>query len=526
MRSSALGLTLLLSLVVVGGCRRPTPAAKAETHTVTSGTVISTVVESGGVEAIRVVEVKSRVAGRVSRLLVDEGDTVEAGQLIAEIDPTETELQVKQNRAQVRGAEAAVSRTSIEIEQRRISAAASVAQARARLAQVMKESEAQPSFTRTGIVSAESALRQAQQSRRQMVESSHPNERSLLTAEVDQAQASLDNAKLELNRLKALVTQEFVAQREVDAQQLQVDLAESRLLSAKDRLRRLQNQQANELKTADERIRAAEADLSRAKTNGIQDNLKRSEVQTAQAQLRQAEAGLRDVLTLQASRAQSQASVDQLRSVLSDSERQLRETEIRAPRSGIIVKRLIQEGELVSSLSSFSSGTPIVRMEDRSQMLVKLNINEIDTAKLRLGMTATVEVDALPGKKFAGKVTKIAPAKLVSTNAADNVVRYEVEVELADKGEEIKSGMTAKVTVETAKRTNVVQVPVDYLVKEGSERFVLVENGTDKPAKTKVTIGVESAGQVEILSGIRAGVKLQRPAFDGPERRGFGGPNS
>ena len=91
----------------------------ADTVVLDRGEVKVQVVESGTIEAERVVELKSRAAGRLAKLLKDEGDQVAAGELIAVIDPTETRLQVDQNSAQLRGAQASVTRQDIEIRQRR-----------------------------------------------------------------------------------------------------------------------------------------------------------------------------------------------------------------------------------------------------------------------------------------------------------------------------------------------------------------------------------------------------------------------
>src|SRR5437870_3640895 len=65
--------------------------------TVSRGDVVNQVVETGTVDAVKTVEVKSRVSGRLAKLLVDEGDHVTVGQLIAVIDPLETKLLVDQN---------------------------------------------------------------------------------------------------------------------------------------------------------------------------------------------------------------------------------------------------------------------------------------------------------------------------------------------------------------------------------------------------------------------------------------------
>jgi len=514
---------------VLGSMRKP-PAAKDVV--VERGNLIVSVVESGTVDAVKVVEIKSRVAGRVKKLWVEEGDEVSAGQLIATIDPQETELRVEQDEAQLRGAQAGVARATIEIEQRRVLAKTALEKARARLAQLEKELQIQPTLTKSSIESAQTAYNSAVQTRDLLVNTSQLNERTQTQNAVDEANTNYEQAKREFDRQKGLRASGYVADRDVELARQQLDLAQTRLQGARDRLGRLDGQQDLERRQAEERVRQAKADLDRAMANRIQDDVKRKEYETAVATVREAEIGLRDVEVLQKGRAQGQATVDQLRSVVNDSRRQLGETEIRAPIAGVIAKRLIQEGELVSSLSSFSSGTPIVRLEDRRRMIVKLDINEIDAAKLKLGMKAKVDVDALPDDTMEGQVTKIAPASKIAAAAtgAQPVVKFEVEVTLDKSQAGLKSGMSAKCTMDTLRIENVLRVPVEYLGQDTEGAFLMIKPDPKKKdakaTREAVVPGVRTNTFVEIKSGATEGQKLEKPAFTGPKRRGaFGGPN-
>src|SRR5689334_18617179 len=111
-------------------------AAANGTTTITRGNLIATVVDNGAIEAVRTVELKSNVSGRLSKLQVEEGDLVKAGQLIAVVDPKETQLRVAQDRAQLAGAQSAADRADIQITQRRVSVRAEYNQAKARLAEL------------------------------------------------------------------------------------------------------------------------------------------------------------------------------------------------------------------------------------------------------------------------------------------------------------------------------------------------------------------------------------------------------
>lgn len=505
-------------------------AEKAKTKgikTVSRGDLVIKVIETGTLDAAKVVEVKSRVAGRIAKLLVEEGDSVIAGQLIAVIDPQETELRVRQDRAQLRGAQSGVERQRLEIEQRKVTAAADLRSAQARVEQLKAELRAQPILTNAAINQAQSSLNTATQERERLLQSSQPMARVSAESSKREAEANYENAKRELERQRELMNRGFTSQRSVESAQLQVDLARARLESASENQRRLESQLSSERSKAEDQVQQAKADLARAKANSMADSIKARELESAQANLQKARIALRDVQVMAAGMRQSQSSVEQLTAGLDDAMRQLKETEIRAPITGVVAKKLIQEGELVASLSSFSSGTPIVRIEDRRAMIVKLDVNEIDVAKLRMALPAEIEVDAIPNVAFAGKVTKIAPAaNAAAQGQADAVVRYQVEIQVASGDPRLRSGMSAKCTLESLRKNNVLQLPLEYVGQDGKQRFVQVPapKGKEPDAKRdrkNITVGVQTSTAVEILGGVKEGENLVKPEYKGPERKGM-----
>lgn len=527
---AALGGFTLLSM----GCMKPpdmSAGKPSETeYTVETGPISVQVVESGPLEAVRTVEVKSRVSGRVAKLFVDEGDRVKSGQLIAIIDPQETELQVKQNQAQLRGAQAGSQRMAIEIEQRRVTAQTALAKARNQAAQLKLELDAQPALTSASLRSAESGLRSAEQSHELLVKVTQPNNRVQAETAVTNARAGVLNAEQQYNRNKELFELGYVAKRELETAELNLQNARGTLTTAQDRLERIEEEQALERRQSEEKLTQARAEFNRTKANTVQDDLKKKQYERALQDVRDAEVSLKDVQALQASRRQQQANVDQLQSVLGDSLRQLGETEIRAPVDGIVTKRLVQEGELVASLSSFSSGSPIVKVEDRNTMLAKLQINEIDVAKLEIGTPVEIKVDAIPNRKFDGRVSKIAPASIeAAATGASPVVKFEVEVRLDDSSAELKSGMTAQCTMKVLDVPNAVRVRTEFIGREkDGSTFVLLITGPAPKGKTEpdtrkvlVKLGAASGAFTEISEGVKVGDKLFKPPYTGPKRSGF-----
>lgn len=507
------------------------PPSTAVTTKVERGDLAVTVVETGSVDAAKAVEVKSRVSGRLAKLLVDEGDQVTQGQLIAVIDPQETELVVRQNAAQLRGAQSAVGKASLEIGQRRLTAKAAYDQAVARLQQLEMEVVAQPKLTNAAIRSAQTSLATALAEKNRLVQSAHPTQRTTAESSVREAQANFDNAQSEYTRQAGLEEKGYVAGRQVESAKLALDLARVRLESAKENQAKLDAQLRAELSKADEQIRQAQAELTRNQVNRFQDKVKITEVASARAEVAKAKAALSDVAIMAKGQEQQRATVDQLGSVLTDAERQLRETQVRAPMSGVVTRKLLEVGELATGLSGFSQGTPIVRIEDRRTMKVKLDINEIDVAKLEVGMPAKVEVDALPNEKLFGTVAKIAPTNVASASgaaSADAVVRYQVEIRLNNLAQKLRTGMSAKCTMDVAKRTGVLVLPMEFAQKEGADYFVNVQIPGSKPPKTerkRIQVGLATGAKIEVVGGLKAGDVVQKSKFNGPERKGMmGGP--
>ncbi|HXH61063.1 MAG TPA: efflux RND transporter periplasmic adaptor subunit, partial [Fimbriimonadaceae bacterium] len=519
-------LAIVLLLVVAAVMSRGTKKASSvdsKTATIEKGTLLSQVIETGSLDAETSVEVKSKVSGRVAKLLVDEGDKVSAGQLIAEIDPEESQFRVGQDEARLKGAQAQVDRLAVEIEQRKATTKTNLERASSQVEQLKLELDAQPTLTRVNIEAAETAYNNAVKARDLLQKVTQPNQRTAAQSNLTEAQSNYENASAEHDRSVKLLAKGYISQRQFDNSENQLELAKARLATVKDQLDRLDSQQRLELEQAQESVKSAKAGLDKAVANSFQDKSKQEAYQQALANKLDAQTAMLDVNALEATMVQNKATVQQLQDTLNDSKRLLRETQIRSPIDGIVTRRFVQIGELVASLSSFSSGTPIFRVEDRSKMLVKLQINEIDVAKLKLGMKAKINVDAFPDKEYTGEVSKIAPTSVGATTsqqpqtAAAAVVKYEVEIAMDPTDDPLKSGMSAKCTMTVLDRKDVVMLPRQFVGKDDDGKYYVMLSPTDpkdsnaKSKKQEVTVGDTSATSMEILSGAKLGAKVERP---------------
>jgi HlyD family secretion protein len=520
----------IVALSIIGCGKREEKVVEVPL-TVAKGNVDITIIENGTVDSVKTVEIKPQVSGRLIRLLVDEGSVVKAGDLVAIIDPKPTQLQLDSSRAQLMGAQSSVDRTTIEISQRITTSRAAVVNAEARVRQLELDLKSAPALLQAEINQAKANVASAIQDRDRFLSNSQPTQRASAKANLDEAEQNLKNVQLDLARQKELEEKGYVAGKMVENASLAVELAKARYYSAKTAYDRIEAGFSSELARAEESIKNAKAALSRASTNLYTLDNKRQDLRSAKADLEKARAGLSDPAALEKSKLQSKASVMQLQASLQENERLLRETNVYSQISGIVTKRLLQVGENATGLGQFSSGTTIVRIEDRTQMRVKLAVNEIDVARLSIGMEAEVNVDAVPNKTLKGRISKIAPAKQIAEGqtalvGSDSVVKYEVEIMLNEVDPGLKSGMSAKCTMRVANRKDVVFLPAEYTEKKGNDYFAYFPAANPKDPKSKPTsvpikVGLVTSSKIEILSGIKIGDKVIKPEFKGPSRKGF-----
>ena len=520
----------IVALTIVG-CGKREEAVVEVPHMVEKGDVGITIIENGTVDSVKTVEIKPQVTGRITKLFVDEGSVVKAGDLVAIIDPKPTQLQLDQNRAQLVGAQSSVDRSTIEIAQRKKTAYASLLQSEARVKQLEMDVKSSPALLQADINQAKANLESAVQDRDRLISNSQPTQRASAKATLDEADLNLKNAEIDLKRQKELEEKGYVPTKTVETAALAVDTTRARFNTAKTTYDRIESGFSAELARADEAVKNSKAALNRANTNLYTLDSKKQDLLSARAELDKSRAALADPALLEKTKLQSKATVMQLQSALQETQRLMRETQVHSQISGIVTKKLLQEGENATGLGQFGSGSTILRIEDRTHMRVKLAVNEIDVARLSIGMDAEVNVDALPNRTLMGTISKIAPAKQsvegqTTLVGSDTVVKYEVEIMLKNVDPGLKSGMSAKCTMRVSNKKDVVFLPIEYTEKKGNDYFAYLPAANPKDPKLKPTavpikVGLVTGSRIEILSGLKVGDKVVKPEFKGPSRKGF-----
>lgn len=134
---------------------------------------------------------------------------------------------------------------------------------------------------------------------------------------------------------------------------------------------------------------------------------------------------------------------------------------IRAPIAGTIIERTVEPGQIIASATSnVSGGTTLFRMADLSEMQVRALVDETDIGQIRAGLPVEVTVEAYRGRTFPGEVLKVEPRAVVE----QNVTMFPVLVKIANPEGLLKPGMNAEVSVQIARRSDVVTVPNSAVV--------------------------------------------------------------
>lgn len=213
-----------------------------------------------------------------------------------------------------------------------------------------------------------------------------------------------------------------------------------------------------------------------------------------------------------------QLSYDQSLLTVKDLQKQMADLTVKAPYDGVISGMDINVGDEVgknnsnsnSSSSTSSSEKTLGNIFSTDQMQVSFPVDEVDIEKVKVGQKADVAVDALPNEKYTGTVTEIAEEGTVTNNVAS----FNVTIVLDNKKGELKSGMTGNITIVSAKKKNVLLIPIEALQERGNSKFVFISSGdssTQGRQRQPIKVGLTNDTYAEVTEGLKEGQKLIIP---------------
>ena len=229
----------------------------------------------------------------------------------------------------------------------------------------------------------------------------------------------------------------------------------------------------------------------------------RAALQAAQsaAQMRKLEANYNRSLQLSKQQLVSANDLDQLKFDLENARAvnrlanlEVSYANVTAPIAGVIAERTIKTGNFVQI------NTPIFRIVDNSRLEATLNVPERELATLKAGLPVQLQVDALPGRPFAGRVDRVAPVIDSGSGTFRVICAFE-------SGGLLQPGMFGRIKIDYDQRADALVVPrVGLLVDEGDPAVFAVKSG--KSARVPVKLGYIDGQWAEIRSGLAEGAQV------------------
>lgn len=308
------------------------------------------------------------------------------------------------------------------------------------------DAKARVDQARAGLVRAQAVLEKLRNGAR-------PEERSAARAEMEEAQAAADNARLSYERVQKLFREGgVVSQAALDQAERDRKMSQAKLESARERYKLIM------APPRQEDVTAAQAD-----------------VEIARAQLAQAEDYYDN-------------------------------TFVRSPVEGVVIKRFMNPGESISYESLYQ---PIVSVADTTRLMIRAEVDETDVGKIQLAQRAEIRCDAFPGRTFYGRVTRISGGlgkkKIQTDNPMEKVDTEVLETFVeVEPGSPLRVGLRVDVYVQLARKENVLIVPRRAVELTDGVAQVRVKSAVGLRPQP-VSLGAQDGLHVEILEGLNEG---------------------
>ncbi len=470
-------------------------------YTVARDTLSTTITASASVTMPRQSKLTFGVDGIIKEIYVDFGDTVTQGQVLAELDTTDS------------------------LERALEQAEGNLTIAQADLDELQNPSEATIAKAQAAVASAKASLQNAQ-STLEIAQDAGIGDVAQAQTAVDDAQLALNNAELDLlvaqnnaatsitSAENAVTTQEdlyytvinnyVTGKATIEDVNTQID----NLASAQASLENARASAEKSLANAESAVTKARNALLEAQValnnaiNGVSIAQKEAAVESARATLLDAEKSLSDTLAggnaetlitkkLQVSNAQ--AAVD-------DAEENITKATITAPFDGVIAASIsVQEGDNVSS------GTTIMQLVDTSEIQIEAAIDEVDVFDVAAGQEVDVTFEYLSDLILSGTVKAVSPL----ATSSSGVVSYDALVLVNDVPQDVQfyEGLTATIDIIITESENVLVVPAKAITTTSGVKTVQVMVNGIAQTRT-ITVGVTSGTETEVTSGLAEGEEI------------------
>lgn len=404
---------------------------------------------SGKVQPVQSVNISPKNPGILAALEVEQGQILQKGQIIAQMDNSEIKTQILQSQAKLNQAKAQLA------ESQAGSRTEDIAEAKASLA----EAEAQLSAVREG-----NRLQEIQQAQ----------------AQVESAQAQVELTQARVQRYQELATAGAISQDSLE-------------------------QYINEDRRAKAALEENQKRLSLLKSGNRNEDIERQQAVVTQKReaLRKLQNGNRpeEIARLEAVVAEAEAQLKQQQVQLAD-------TIIRAPFSGIVTQKYATPGGYVSPATSASNdtsatSTSIIALAKGLEVVAK--VPEVDIPQIKAGQKVEIMVDAYGDEVFHGHVRLISPEAVVE----QNVTSFQVRVNIDTGKEKLRSGMNVNnVTFIGQSIQNALLIPQETIVTQQGQTGVMIPDANNQAVFRPVTVGVTIDNKIQILQGLKVGDRV------------------
>jgi RND family efflux transporter MFP subunit len=423
------------------------------------GPISNIAIVTGALNAQQDVTVGVKAAGKLVAVYVREGDTVRAGQIVAQQDTADLQAQLDQQRANL------------------VSAQTKLEQARVAYGNAQTTLQLTDQQTASAVRQAEAGLVVAQDQAAVMKAGARPQEVQQSEENVASARANRDKARSDLKRYQDLYREQAVSAQQLDQAQAAADSADAAYNTAVQQLSLTrEGSRKEDIHRTEAAVEQARQTLITAQVNRNQVQLRRDDVETARV----------GILTAQASIQQTQAAVRLAQQAVQD-------TAVRSPIDGVVAERKAEPGQ------QMTAGKDVVRIVALDSIYFDAQLSETQYAQIRIGQPVAITIDALPGRTFKGAVSKIFPV------ASSSARSFTVRISIRNEGNVLRPQMFARGQILLAEHPRAVLVPRDAVLDFSGTtgRVFVAQNGVavERPIKA----GFSNISQVEIVEGVKEG---------------------
>ena len=448
----------------------------AQYHEVVQGGFLVTIVEGGTLEAVNEISVRNEVKYPTKIVtIVPEGSFVKKGDLICELDVSDIEDRLDEQKLAVETADFSVKQA---IENKKITESQNDS--------LIKAAELKVEFAETDLDKYKDG---------DFPQLKRTAESAILTAKEKMA---IDKDNLDWS--EKLAKEGFETAKKVESDKYTYLISQERLKDAEETLRLLQKYDHPKLlRQYEANLTEAKADLDRVKSQAA------SKLSQEEAQIKSAEnrAGLQ-------------------RKKLTEYEEQINVAKMYAPEAGMVVYPFVSFRSMSQSMieegASVRPRQEIIKLPDVSQMKVTIKVHESHVNQVTAGMGAYVVLDSLPDQRFKGHVQRVNLMPDQGSRFSNpNLKVYSTVILVDDKLPDVKPGLSARAEIVVTNLTDCIKVPLQCVTTHKNKQVCYVKKG-DENTPVPVEVGLYNSKFIQVTEGLKAGDLLMlNPPVSGDE---------